>query len=173
MLIVSNQFESSINGESFWLTCILYFVFQGLILDFVPIYSEVRIYNYPVLNCEFHGIMWLCCSFVCTVILGHMWFSFLSLLLSCSKDARGPFCGGKAATLLSWPFSSSVAKVWNISILVHLQTPPFSSMTLSNIKKFCGHPYDSSCTVGLCWLRRYNTQSCYELITFFYEFVFY
>lgn len=97
VLIVSDQFESSINGESFWLICILYIVFQGLILDFVPIYSEVRICNYPFLNCEVHGIMLPCCSFVCTMKLGHIWFSFLSLLLSCSKEAKGPFCGGKSS----------------------------------------------------------------------------
>ena len=70
-----------------------------LILDFVRIYSEVRICNYPILNCEVHGIMWLCCSIVCIVILGHIWLSFLSLSLSFSKDERGPLCGGEAATL--------------------------------------------------------------------------
>jgi len=59
-----------------------------LILDFVSIYSEVRICNYLFLNCEFHGIMWLCCSFVCTVILGHIWFSFSASILS--KGCQGP-----------------------------------------------------------------------------------
>jgi len=72
-----------------------------LILDFVPIYSEVRICSYPFLNCEFHGIMWLCCSFVCTDTRSHLvFFSFSASVL---------FIGCQGAFL--WRQTSHTAKL--------------------------------------------------------------
>jgi hypothetical protein len=65
-------------------------MYSVLILDFVPIYSEVRIYNYPFLNCEFHGIVALLqfCLY-CDTRSRLVFFSFSTSILF--KGYRGPF----------------------------------------------------------------------------------